>query len=210
MRQAVEDSDYGSPISSVPPRFPASSRRGFPRSPSIPLSPAISSPRSTMERHRLARTPRDLYLEGLAQSIPSVGPYGPYGSGSTPPMSPVLGPTGAPSGASRQDVFPFHNPAPGAPGHRWAGGNRARGRSESGSTSAVPTLSLSDTGISSTRSRAGSLYESSTGESLPPPSVSGSASSVGGDDELDDIGNEDHDSLEQRRRKRRRKDEDAG
>jgi hypothetical protein len=134
-------------------------------------------------------TPRELHLEALARSIPSVGPYGPYGNGTTPPMSPVLSPqtlnnsNGNGHASSRHNQFPFDNPAPGAPGYGWVGGRR---KSDSG-LNAVPTLNLSEQGG---RSRAGSMsqYESSTGESLPPPSVVGSTSSVAGDDELDDEG----------------------
>ncbi|PVG04886.1 hypothetical protein CPB86DRAFT_803595 [Serendipita vermifera] len=186
--------------------------------PSMPLSPTMSSPRSPMERRRLQMTPRELHLEALARSIPSVGPYGPYGTGNTPPMSPVLGPQTA--GSHRQNAFPFDNPAPGAPGYGWVGSSKK----SDGGLSAVPTLNLGDTGG---RSRAGSMsqYESSTGESLPPPSVVGSTSSVGGDDELDEEGDHDkrsringHDSVadedeegvEFRHRKRRRREDDMG
>ena len=160
-------------------------------------------------------SPRELHLEALARSMPSVGPYGPYGTGTTPPMSPVLGAQGS---TNRQKAFPFDNPAP---GYGWVGGRR---KSDSG-LSAVPTLNLSEADYSG-RSRAGSMsqYESSTGESLPPPSV-GSTSSVAGDDELDDEGEVDsvrrvrvanpesvkdveEDGMEYRVRKRRRKDEE--
>jgi hypothetical protein len=72
-----------------------------------------------------------------------------------------------------------------------------------------------------------SQYESSTGESLPPPSVVGSTSSVGGDDELDDeveyetrqrvrvagvdavADADDEEGIEYRMRKRRRKEDEA-
>lgn len=165
-------------------------------------------------------TPRELHLEALARSMPSVGPYGPYGTGNTPPMSPVLGPQSLSSagGKDRNNVFPFDNPAP---GYGWVGGRR---KSDSG-LSAVPTLNLSETNQSG-RSRAGSMsqYESSTGESLPPPSVIGSTSSVAGDDEDEDgdyerqrgqmavMGNnrmDEDDGIEYRVRKRRRKEEMA-
>jgi len=168
-------------------------------------------------------TPRELHLEALARSIPSVGPYGPYGSGNTPPISPVLGPQVSNGHSSRNKTFPFDNPAPGAPGYGWVGGRR---KSDSG-LSAVPTLNLSEAGTSA-RSRADSMsqYESSTGESLPPPSVVGSTSSVGGDDELDDDGEyeprrvravgadlvadaDDEEGIEHRVRKRRRKEDEV-
>jgi hypothetical protein len=76
-----------------------------------------------------------------------------------------------------------------------------------------------------------SQYESSTGESLPPPSVIGSTSSVAGDDELDDDGEFDNRSVsvrvrnpdsvvdmdadddegpERRAHKRRKKEDEAG
>jgi hypothetical protein len=167
-------------------------------------------------------TPRELHLEALARSIPSVGPYGPYGSGNTPPGSPLLGPQAGNGTSSRNKSFPFDNPAPGAPGYGWVGGRR---KSDSG-LSAVPTLNLSENG-NGVRSRAGSMsqYESSTGESLPPPSVVGSTGSVGGDDELDDEGEfdtrhvkvasmdsvadaDDEEGIEYRVRKRRRKEEE--
>ena len=165
-------------------------------------------------------TPRELHLEALARSMPSVGPYGPYGKGDTPPMSPVLGPQSS-SEDSKKKSFPFDNPAPGAPGYGWVGGRR---KSDSG-LSAVPTLNLSETATSA-RSRGGSMsqYESSTCESLPPPSVIGSTSSVAGDDELDDdeydtrgvrvVGQDsvaddiDEEGIEHRMRKRRRKEDD--
>jgi len=70
-----------------------------------------------------------------------------------------------------------------------------------------------------------SQYESSTGESLPPPSVTGSTGSIG-DDELDDEGEfetrhgkmtsidsvadaDDEEGIEYRVRKRRRKEEEV-
>ncbi|KAG8834266.1 hypothetical protein FRC17_009275 [Serendipita sp. 399] len=216
-----EDSDQGSSSNTASSQMLRPPHKGPPRSPSVSMSPAISSPRSPIERRRMQMTPRELHLEALARSMPSVGPYGPYGSGTTPPMSPVLGPqstTG--NGGGRKNAFPFDNPAPGAPGYGWVGGRR---KSDSG-LSAVPTLNLSETG----RSRAGSLsqYESSTGESLPPPSVIGSTSSVAGDDELDEEADgearrvrvvnhesamdEDEDGLETRLRKRRRKEDETG
>ncbi|CAG7847032.1 SubName: Full=Uncharacterized protein {ECO:0000313/EMBL:CCA68234.1} [Serendipita indica DSM 11827] len=214
----MDDSDHSTSNSISSSRLLRPPHKGIPQSPSVPLSPAVSSPRSPMERRRMQMTPRELHLEALARSMPSVGPYGPYGTGTTPPMSPVLGPQGS---TNRQNAFPFDNPAPGAPGYGWVGGRR---KSDSG-LSAVPTLNLSETGYSG-RSRAGSMsqYESSTGESLPPPSV-GSTSSVAGDDELDDeaddsarrvrVANPDSvkdvdedDGMEYRVRKRRRKEEE--
>lgn len=90
----------------------------------------------------------------------------------------------------------------------------------------MSALNFSETNQSG-RSRTGSIsqYESSTGESLPPPSVVGSTSSVAGDDELDDegeyetrisvfplvnnhhgSGGEEDEGLEYRVRKRRRKE----
>lgn len=206
-----------------------------------PPSPgSTSSARSLQERRRMQMSARELHLEALARSIPSVGPYGPYetyGTGNTPPMSPILPPvertTTATSSNSRQNAFPFDNPAPGAPGYGWIGGGR---KSDSG-LGGIPTLNLSETNRSG-RSRAGSMsqYESSTSESLPPPSVIGSTSSVGGDDELEEegeyerrririlpvtgVGNpaaaegfsahrEDDDGIEYRVRKRRRKEEEV-
>ena len=163
-------------------------------------------------------SPRELHLEALARAIPSVGPYGPYGTGTTPPMSPILSPHAfnSSNGHSNNSRFPFDNPAPGAPGYGWIGG---RQKSDSG-LSAIPTLNLSERNHDhGGRSRAGSLsqYE----ESLPPPSVIGSTSSVAGDDELDEEGEyetrrgiplmngdggDEDDGMEYRVRKRRRKE----
>jgi hypothetical protein len=214
----LEDSDHSTTGNTAgSSRLLRPPRREGSQPPSMPLSPTMSSPRSPMERRRLQMTPRELHLEALARSIPSVGPYGPYGTGNTPPMSPVLGPQTA--GSHRQNAFPFDNPAPGAPGYGWVGSSRK----SDGGLSAVPTLNLSDN--IGGRSRAGSMsqYESSTSESLPPPSVVGSTSSVGGDDELDEEGEYDkrsrfnsvmdedeEEGVEFRHRKRRRKEEDLG
>ncbi|KAG8787731.1 hypothetical protein FRB91_011715 [Serendipita sp. 411] len=214
-----EDSDQGSSSNTASSQMLRPPHRGPPRSPSVSLS-SVSSLQSSTQMRRLQMTPRELHLEALARSMPSVGPYGPYdGSGTTPPMSPVLGPH---SNGTRKNAFPFDNPAPGAPGYGWVGDRR---KSDSG-LSAVPTLNLSER--QSGRSRAGSVsqYESSTGESLPPPSVIGSTSSVAGDDELDEDGDidqrrvrvithettmdEDEDGLEHRLRKRRRKEDETG
>lgn len=209
----ADDSDSGRLL--PPPH------RGMSQSPAASLSPSMASPRSPLERRRLQMSQRELHLEALARSMPSVGPYGPYGKGDTPPMSPVLGPQSGSDG-SRKKAFPFDNPAPGAPGYGWVGGRR---KSDSG-LSAVPTLNLGEPGTGA-RSRGGSMsqYESSTTESLPPPSVVGSTSSVAGDDELEDEGeydnkhirvvgqdpvmdDNDEGGFEHRMRKRRRKEDD--
>ncbi|KIM34248.1 hypothetical protein M408DRAFT_325701 [Serendipita vermifera MAFF 305830] len=148
---------------------------------SMSRSPSVSSPHSPLERRRQYMTPRELHLEALARSMPSVGPYGPYGKGDTPPMSPVLGALDG----GRHKAFPFDNPAPGAPSYGRAGGSR---KSETG-LSAVPPLGLGEPAAGA-RSRGGSMsvYEGgSNSESLPPPSVVGSTSSVA-DDELEEGG----------------------
>lgn len=138
----------------------------------------------------------DLHLEALAKSIPSVGPYGPYGT--TPPASPVPSTTsdqpsvGGTSYSARsatgRDSFPFDNPAPG-----WV--------SRSGSVPAgLYTPNIRNGAVLRSGSVL-SLLQSPTGEgSLPPPSTPGS---IAGEKEDEDEDGQDL-GLEHRARKRRK------
>ena len=158
---------------------------------SMTLPPITST--SPLDRRR---GPSDLHLEAFAKSVPSTGPYGPYGI--TPPASPVPssasdqpsvgGTSYSTRSATGRDSFPFDNPAPG-----WV--------SRSGSVPAG--LSTPNARNGSVR-RSGSmlsLLQSPTGEgSLPPPSTPGSIAGEREDEDEDsqDVG------LEYRVRKRRK------